>query len=234
MSKIVNIDKKWLIINYLIRKKTACQMAKQLNLSHPTITRHLKENGIRLRTHSEIQSSKVGELHPQWKNGYTINRNGYVYNTRTHQLKHREVMEKYLNRKLYKNELIKHIDNDKTNNNIENLQIVFRKDQPWSIKRIKAQRKRNKGIRKKPIVKNGKEYSPYWHEIRRKVYARDKYICQKCRNKCVDKKNQNTKKLIQCHHLDNSEKNNSLMNLITLCVQCHIRLHRLAEVESLA
>jgi hypothetical protein len=43
-------------------------------------------------------------------------------------LKHRYVMENFLNRKLDKNEIVHHIDMDKNNNSIKNLQLMDRKE----------------------------------------------------------------------------------------------------------
>lgn len=72
-------------------------------------------------------------------------------------------------------------------------------------------------IRIKPIIKNEKEYSPYWHEIRKIVYKRDNWTCQECGVHC----HADTK--IQAHHIDYDTNNNDLTNLITLCVSCHCK-----------
>jgi len=61
-----------------------------------------------------------------------------------------------------------------------------------------------------------------WKKIRLAVYKRDNYICQKCGVKCSGKPG---KKLIQCHHIKpwKMSKDNSMENLITLCLSCHIK-----------
>lgn len=66
-----------------------------------------------------------GENHPNYKGG-NININGYkrVKIKGKDILEHRLVMEKHIGRKLKKNEHIHHIDKNKLNNSIENLQIV--------------------------------------------------------------------------------------------------------------
>lgn len=93
------------------------------------------------------------------------------------------------------------------------------KGKSWSKSRIDAQRlvKFNKPIRTKPIIKNGREYSPLWHEIRRLVHKRDDYTCQECGVLCKNNI------LINTHHIDYDIKNNELSNLITLCVGCHAK-----------
>lgn len=62
-------------------------------------------------------------------------------------------------------------------------------------------------------------HSPYnnhsWKKLRRKVYERDGFICQKCLRAC------NVDSRISCHHIDFDRSNNSMDNLITLCGSCH-------------
>lgn len=41
---------------------------------------------------------------------------------------HRFIMEQYLGRKLYKNEVVHHINGDKSDNRIENLEVVLLKE----------------------------------------------------------------------------------------------------------
>ena len=71
--------------------------------------------------------------HPSWKGGRRIDKNGYVrvYSPNHPRAdkpgyvkEHRIVMEKHLNRYLTREEHIHHINGDKTDNRIDNLQIV--------------------------------------------------------------------------------------------------------------
>jgi len=71
----------------------------------------------------------AGKKHPGWKGGYWINNGGYkvlesVYTNGRRIQEHRYVMEKHLGRKLKKEEHIHHINGNKLDNRIENLQIV--------------------------------------------------------------------------------------------------------------
>ena len=94
------------------------------------------------------------------------------------------------------------------------------KGKPWSSARVEAQAKRQgapykSSLRRKPVVKKGKEYSPDWHKIRKAIYERDKWVCQECGVHCHhDNK-------IQCHHIDYDISHNDFSNLITLCAVCH-------------
>jgi len=67
----------------------------------------------------------------------------------------------------------------------------------------------------------------YFGGNRIKVLERDNYTCQVCG------KNKEDGKIIVVHHKDETgwakkkpEKNNSMNNLISLCVQCHMGIHR--------
>jgi len=106
------------------------------------------------------------------------------------------------------------------------------KGKPWSLARIKAQetktgkpyvkgerRTYNKRGPRKPVIKNGKEYHPLWHELRKLVYKRDGWLCQECGVHCNGK----NKTAIACHHIDYDISNNDLSNLITLCASCHCK-----------
>lgn len=65
-----------------------------------------------------------------------------------------------------------------------------------------------------------------WNDIRKSVYVRDNYTCQKCGTKCIGRKSMNSSnghKVIQCHHIDpyKNSKSNAMSNLVTLCARCH-------------
>jgi 5-methylcytosine-specific restriction endonuclease McrA len=95
------------------------------------------------------------------------------------------------------------------------------KGKPWSEKRRKAQELVRRKYTKKGkfLIKNGKEYSSNWNEIRKIIYKRDNWHCQECNIHCWS----NGKSKIQCHHIDYNEKNNDFDNLITLCASCHAK-----------
>ena len=94
-----------------------------------------------------------------------------------------------------------------------------RRNLPWTEARRKAQEILTGYRGRKPIIKNGKEYSEDWHIIRKQIYARDNWHCQECNVKC----NQKGKTKIQCHHIDYNIGNNHSNNLIILCAECHMK-----------
>ena len=60
----------------------------------------------------------------RYKGEYYITERGYFRNRRTHQLQHRELMERFLGRPLDTSENIHHINGIRTDNRIKNLQLI--------------------------------------------------------------------------------------------------------------
>jgi hypothetical protein len=73
-----------------------------------------------------------------------------------------------------------------------------------------------------------KDYGPEFNnQLRNKVKGRDGYRCQKCKEK-------HSWKRIHIHHIDYDKTNNSIENLITLCISCHMKHHqKISEYEQL-
>lgn len=86
-----------------------------------------KEGWSRGKKRIEITAEK----HPLWKGGkYIVNGYYYLSNKSDEIAEHRYVMEEYLGRKLDSSEIVHHINYNKLDNRIENLQIVSRSEHP--------------------------------------------------------------------------------------------------------
>ena len=120
-------DKDWLIDQHYTQGKMIKQIAKEIGVTRDTIGYWLRANNIKTK-------SPCRENHPQWKGGRFVGKKDGYIRVRTEQimdngyalymLEHRFVMEKHLGRKLKKDEIVHHIDGDRQNNNVENLEIL--------------------------------------------------------------------------------------------------------------
>ncbi len=79
-------------------------------------------------------------------------------------------------------------------------------------------KKGNFKLKNNPNWRGGVSFEPYSIEfntsLKREVFIRDNSICQECGENRLWKK-------LDCHHIDYNKKNNTLMNLISLCPTCH-------------
>ncbi len=75
---------------------------------------------------TKIMSNHKREKSGNWKGGFTVDALGYVRNNPLGIYEHRRIMEQQLNRKLLNKELIHHVNGNKQDNSIENLEIIDR------------------------------------------------------------------------------------------------------------
>lgn len=118
--------------------KCECGKFKEINLIHLTNGKN-KSCGC---SSKEWHHNNIGDKSPGWKGGRRIESGGYVevYDP-THPKsrvngyvkEHRVIMEKFLNRYLFDHENVHHINGDKLNNKIDNLEL-------WSSSQPPGQR----------------------------------------------------------------------------------------------
>ena len=119
-------------------------IAKLLKISSHTVKKygntifHIKKNSIVM---IKYNYEKYGSR--------TINAEGYAQITagdlgeRKQMLEHRYIMEKYLNRKLERFEHIHHINGNKSDNRLKNLELTTRKFHPYKHHKIKDNEYKN-------------------------------------------------------------------------------------------
>jgi len=128
-----DIDESELCKQYL-RGLSMLDLAKEYHCSLGTISRRLGCNDVIKRTGSERirnaihQGKTVGSMVGSGV-GFTVDGKGYYRFTSgvlNGKFIHRIKMEKHIGRKILKSEVVHHVDENRTNNDIENLQLMTR------------------------------------------------------------------------------------------------------------
>ena len=134
-------DKEWLEDAYVNQGRSLNSIANEVGSTPGNIGDHLDVMGISRRTVKAALSLKYpnglkGELASNWKGG-KVNKSGYVYiqapdhpycTKLGYVMEHRLLAEQALGRFLKKDEIVHHIDGDKANNDIENLEVLTRSE----------------------------------------------------------------------------------------------------------
>lgn len=122
-------DEKARILELRAAGHSQMKISIEMNRSQPLISRFLSSRG-------DIYKPRSGEAHPNWKGGRYIDQQGYVRTwvraddpmrcmalSSGHVLEHRLVMARQIGRPLNKRETVHHINGDKQDNRLENLQL---------------------------------------------------------------------------------------------------------------
>jgi len=147
------LTKSTLKTKYVQTNKSVLQVAKELGVNHKTVRLYLKRYGFEIKPLSQVMTGRklspahrdkvvktlssygdqTGSKNPAWKGGRTIATGGYVWvrklnhpykNKQGYVPEHRLVMEEEIGRYLNPNEQVHHLNENKTDNRIENLRIV--------------------------------------------------------------------------------------------------------------
>jgi len=110
--------------------KKNIELQQLFNRSDNSIQRKASYLGVhKTKEHiGQTRSESHGGVNsPSWKGGKSVTASGHIYITTPDgkkMLEHRYVMEKHLGRKLFFTEAVHHINSDRADNRIENLQVM--------------------------------------------------------------------------------------------------------------
>ena len=126
-------DRDWIYDKYVVQKMTSGKVGKLCNVSGQTIRRWLRLYGLDVTRKGR---GKCGPAHHCWSGGVIKTSGGYIQvyspthpcaSSKGYVLEHRLEMEEHIGRILEPDEIVHHIDGDKINNDISNLEMVDRR-----------------------------------------------------------------------------------------------------------
>lgn len=202
-------DKNWLYQKYHIEQLSLKAVGKLCGVHHTCIYKWLKKYQIERRKPWEHLIGK-----PAWNSGLSNKEDKRILSGKQHGMWGRKhsVKSKKISGEKIKNW---YINNPKFHRK-ENNPFYGKKHSENTIQKIK-----NKlNLKNNPNWKGGLSFESYGiefnNELKEQIRKRDKFICQICGIKQNGRAH-------DVHHIDYNKKNNSLLNLITLCHPCHLK-----------
>ena len=165
------------IIKACVANKYCSRDCYKNNADIDKFLRGWRKRGGKVQNRAKLR----GKDNPNWKGGKNKTTQGYILRhvgTNEYKYEHRLVMEKHLGRKLDKLEIVHHINEIRTDNRIENLELM-----EWGVHTAKHTRKGFIGQNERECTKCKKikkfvEFSPS-----KKVKCGYSSWCKKCHTK---------------------------------------------------
>jgi hypothetical protein len=121
VNKFIYRNKDWLYKKYVTEKKSFDVIAKETGINRSTIVKWAYKLGIPTRNLSQSHKGLKPHNYRGW------HWNGKYFETYVNKKKvlvHRKIMEDFIGRKLKKEEIVHHINENPIDNRTENLKIV--------------------------------------------------------------------------------------------------------------
>lgn len=105
---------------------TIADIARAMGCSVQPVKRLLSEAGVQRRAAAPRPGAMGGARNPSWRGGRRVRPDGYVelWTPDGPKLEHRAAMEAHLGRSLRPNEVVHHINENKADNRIGNLELT--------------------------------------------------------------------------------------------------------------
>ena len=144
-----------LVEDYKTNKHAVREFAERHGVTIQTVYNKMRAMGVSIRRGGDASSgTQAREKNPNWKSGTTRRKDGYIleYVDGRQRFQHRLVMERHLGRPLKDDEVVHHINGDKSDNRIENLELFanngeHHKDAHYDRKRLSDAGKMGNTIR---------------------------------------------------------------------------------------
>lgn len=145
---------------------------------------------------NEDYNNRSGKNNVRWKGGRFLSTSGYMCITvgKIRRYEHRHIVEKHLGRKLFKTELVHHINGIKTDNRIENLELIdgikshnrihTEQDREEKSNRLCLECKRKTLLRRHIRQRqNGTIYYNSIYDWYRHPITKQEWVCRQCYRK---------------------------------------------------
>lgn len=106
--------------------ETIAELAAAYGVSRPTLAKALDRKAIPRRAAKPRPTTMAGDRNPSWNGGRHQRKDGYwlVWTPNGERLEHRVIMEIHIGRTLRIDEIVHHIDGDRSNNDPSNLKVM--------------------------------------------------------------------------------------------------------------